>query len=164
MVTVDTRCFFILFSLFSKFVLGDDCPRPQINGAEFKFKRRPDKEIPAMTQPGATVVMTCRTGNLIGYDESVCQRNGQFEPSFGSCSSSQCKIPYLRNGHYGEHSPDDTVVTGTLIMPVCFTGYDFRGPRQRTCQSDGSWTGTEPQCNWSTEGPPPGLSKKNDYF
>ena len=44
---------------------------------------------------------------------------------------------------------------GDLVAYTCFLGYNYSsGDLQRTCQTDGSWTGTLPECVskcWVTE-------------
>ena len=48
-------------------------------------------------------------------------------------------------------NPENGAVTnntdvGTQANYTCDTGYCLYGNRYRTCQTDGSWNGTEPSC------------------
>ena len=48
-----------------------------------------------------------------------------------------------RNGQ--RLSPFSTLYTGRVTY-TCFTGYTLLGSKSITCQSDGQWSGSVPQC------------------
>ena len=48
-----------------------------------------------------------------------------------------------RNGQ--RHSPFSTLYTSRVTYS-CFTGYTLQGSKSITCQSDGQWSGSVPQC------------------
>ena len=46
----------------------------------------------------------------------------------------------------GQRSTFSTVYTSE-VRYSCFTGYTLQGSDRRTCQSNGEWSGSLPQCN-----------------
>ena len=55
----------------------------------------------------------------------------------------QCpELPPLTNGQV--IVPSRTV--GSIVTYVCLPGYTPQGDDERTCQSDGTWSGTPPIC------------------
>ena len=50
-----------------------------------------------------------------------------------------------RNGQRLAIEPFSTLYTGRVTY-ACFTGYILKGPNSITCQSDGQWSGSVPQC------------------
>ena len=65
------------------------------------------------------------------------------DPPVTTCSDltvlSNAMISY--NGGSPDNRPVDTVATYS-----CDTGYTFNGGSTRTCQSDGTWSGSDPTC------------------
>ena len=61
-----------------------------------------------------------------------------------NCSS----VPDLNNGMviYNSQGQDRTLV-GATVTYTCDTGYTLSGSRMRTCQANGTWTGSDPTCN-----------------
>ena len=70
-----------------------------------------------------------------------------------SCLDTQCVTLVLSDGL--EMSCDSTYTTGVgyegdTCSFTCNTGYKFTGSDTRTCQSDGSWSGSEATCTLGT--------------
>ncbi|XP_065906945.1 uncharacterized protein [Dysidea avara] len=96
-----------------------------------------------------TCSFTCNTGyELIGSDTRTCQSNGSWNGSDVVCRRVPC--PLLTDpsngtincslGGDGVTSYEDT------CSFTCNTGHELTGSHQRTCQSDGSWSGSPVPC------------------
>jgi len=65
-------------------------------------------------------------------------------------TDSQCpNLPVPSNGEITSCSPGSIGVgnEGDTCTFTCNTGYDLTGSDTRTCQSDGSWSGSENLCS-----------------
>ncbi|XP_065899232.1 uncharacterized protein [Dysidea avara] len=96
-----------------------------------------------------TCSVTCNTGyELTGSDTRTCQSNGSWSSSETKCSRVIC--PGLTDPNNGTItcSPGDNGVPSyeDTCSFTCNTGYELTGSDTRTCQSDGSWSGTEAMC------------------
>ena len=40
----------------------------------------------------------------------------------------------------------NSTTEGSEVIYTCDAGYELKGENTRMCQSDGTWSGTEPQC------------------
>ncbi|XP_065909622.1 uncharacterized protein [Dysidea avara] len=98
---------------------------------------------------GDTCSFTCNTGyELTGSDTRTCQSNGSWSGSNNVCQRVPCisltdpnnGMVYCSLGDDGISSFEDT------CNFTCNTGYELTGSDTRTCQSDGSWSGTESMC------------------
>ncbi|XP_072007404.1 CUB and sushi domain-containing protein 3 isoform X6 [Engystomops pustulosus] len=108
-------------------------PNAIISGEKFTF--------------GSTVHYSCpgrRT--LIGHSTRTCQLNGQWSGSSPHCSgdaSGWCGDP----GVPAHGSREGTEFrTKSTIRFSCEDGYVLHGSEDRTCLSNGSWTGRQPEC------------------
>ena len=64
-------------------------------------------------------------------------------PSIPPAATTQCpELPPLVNGQIIIPGLD----VGSVVTYTCFPGYTTQGNSQRTCQSDGTWSGTPPIC------------------
>ncbi|XP_063092103.1 CUB and sushi domain-containing protein 2 isoform X4 [Cavia porcellus] len=96
---------------------------------------------------GAVVRYSC-TGKrtLVGNATRMCGLDGHWTGSLPHCSgtsSSVCGDPGIpahgiRLG--------DSFVPGCLMRFSCEAGHVLRGSSERTCQANGSWSGTQPEC------------------
>jgi len=41
----------------------------------------------------------------------------------------------------------DQTLMGATVTYTCNTGYTLNGSSMRTCQADGTWTGSDPTCD-----------------
>nr|DBA24038.1 TPA: hypothetical protein GDO54_011744 [Pyxicephalus adspersus] len=108
-------------------------PNAIISGEKFTF--------------GSIVHYSC-TGRrtLIGHSTRTCQLNGQWSGSLPHCSgdaSGWCGDP----GVPAHGSRDGTDFrTKSILRFTCDVGYMLHGSEDRTCMSNGSWTGRQPEC------------------
>ena len=65
--------------------------------------------------------------------------------SISSNSDIDCGDPDIPK-HRQQHGTLSTVYTSE-VRYSCLTGYTLQGPDRRTCQSNGEWSGSPPQCN-----------------
>ncbi|XP_013375174.1 PREDICTED: CUB and sushi domain-containing protein 2 isoform X4 [Chinchilla lanigera] len=96
---------------------------------------------------GAVVRYSC-TGKrtLVGNATRMCGLDGHWTGSLPHCSgtsSGVCGDPGIpahgiRLG--------DSFVPGSLMRFSCEAGHVLRGSSERTCQANGSWSGTQPEC------------------
>ncbi|XP_065899237.1 uncharacterized protein [Dysidea avara] len=98
---------------------------------------------------GDTCSFTCNTGyELTGSDNRTCQSDGSWSGSEAICIRVPC--PLLTDPNNGVITcslGDDGVPSYEYTCNfTCNTGYELTGSDTRTCQSDGSWSGSETMC------------------
>uniref|UniRef100_A0A8C6YHL2 CUB and Sushi multiple domains 2 n=1 Tax=Naja naja TaxID=35670 RepID=A0A8C6YHL2_NAJNA len=97
---------------------------------------------------GAVVRYKCQEGrNLIGNSTRTCQLDGRWSGSQPHCSGSirgLCGDPGIPS-HGIRHGENELSVNSTVWFS-CEPGYTLRGSLQRMCQANGSWSGTQPEC------------------
>ncbi|XP_073535892.1 CUB and sushi domain-containing protein 3 isoform X7 [Phyllobates terribilis] len=108
-------------------------PNAIISGEKFTF--------------GSTVHYSC-TGRrtLIGHSTRTCQLNGQWSGSLPHCSgdaSGWCGDPGVPA--HGSREGTEFRTKNTMRF-TCEAGYVLHGSEERTCLSNGSWTGRQPEC------------------
>ncbi|XP_065899208.1 CUB and sushi domain-containing protein 1-like isoform X3 [Dysidea avara] len=110
-----------------------------------------------------TCSFTCNTGyELTGSDTRTCQSDRSWSGSETMCIRVPC--PLLTD-------PNNGVMTCSLVEDrvsssykdtcsfTCNTGYELTGSDTRTCQNNGSWSGTEAMC---IRVPCPSLTEPNN--
>ncbi|KAL7980566.1 hypothetical protein Chor_001720, partial [Crotalus horridus] len=118
---------------------------------------------------GAVVHYKCQEGrNLIGNSTRTCQLDGRWSGSLPHCSGSirgLCGDPGIPS-HGIRHGENELSVNSTVWFS-CEPGYTLRGSLQRICQANGSWSGTQPECeviNCGDPGVPAnGIRMGNDF-
>ncbi|XP_078013136.1 LOW QUALITY PROTEIN: CUB and sushi domain-containing protein 2 [Phascolarctos cinereus] len=83
---------------------------------------------------------------LIGNATRMCQLDGHWSGSLPHCSGSSvgiCGDPGIPP--HGIRLGDEFVI-GSLMRFSCEPGYMLRGSSERTCHVNGSWSGTQPEC------------------
>uniref|UniRef100_A0A7N4NRF0 CUB and Sushi multiple domains 2 n=1 Tax=Sarcophilus harrisii TaxID=9305 RepID=A0A7N4NRF0_SARHA len=83
---------------------------------------------------------------LIGNATRMCQLDGHWSGSLPHCSGSNvgiCGDPGIPP--HGIRLGDEFVI-GSLMRFSCEPGYVLRGSSERTCRVNGSWSGTQPEC------------------
>ena len=100
---------------------------------------------PGLTS-GSVARYACALGfSLDGCDACrTCQSDGTWSGAAPTCATVTC--PSLSAPTGGMISAP-TVVYQSTATYSCNTGHILSGGATRTCQSDGSWTGTAPSCN-----------------
>ncbi|KAM6428144.1 CUB and sushi domain-containing protein 2 isoform 3-T4 [Liasis olivaceus] len=97
---------------------------------------------------GAVVRYSCQEGrSLIGNSTRMCQLDGRWSGSLPHCSGSihgLCGDPGIPS-HGIRHGENELSVNSTVWFS-CEPGYTLRGSLQRMCQANGSWSGTQPEC------------------
>ncbi|XP_027287231.1 CUB and sushi domain-containing protein 3 isoform X2 [Cricetulus griseus] len=96
---------------------------------------------------GSTVHYSC-TGkrSLLGQASRTCQLNGHWSGSQPHCSgdtTGTCGDPGTP-GHGSRQESDFR--TKSTVRFACDPGYILYGSEERTCLSNGSWTGRQPEC------------------
>ena len=113
---------------------------------------------------GDTCSFTCNTGyELTGSDTRTCQSDGSWSGTDVICSRGKyttslqmlgifltvsCSSPTNPNNGMIKCSLGDDAVPSyeDTCSFTCNTGYQLTGSDTRTCQSDGSWSGTNGVC------------------
>uniref|UniRef100_A0A8C9RI61 C3/C5 convertase n=1 Tax=Scleropages formosus TaxID=113540 RepID=A0A8C9RI61_SCLFO len=103
----------------------------------------------AQYQVGDIVHFHCQPGYILyGATNITCLPTGKWTapPAVCDTSGSLCGNPGVPAG--GQRV-GTRFSKGHQVRYMCFKGLALRGPRLRTCLEDGSWSGTQPEC----EGP-----------
>ncbi|XP_035694916.1 sushi, von Willebrand factor type A, EGF and pentraxin domain-containing protein 1-like [Branchiostoma floridae] len=79
----------------------------------------------------------------------TCQTDNTWSSSLPTCAAVEC--PPLPPPTNGDSSGDTSYLSSVTFF--CHPGYELRGSFSRTCLSDGTWTGIQPdcvlkQCSW----------------
>ncbi len=119
-----------------------------------------------------TATYSCDRGfNLVGVNTRTCQANGGWSGTPPFCTGKYCLLLtssksdlYIANVLIGLwylftavqcpvlESPKDGQVQftstsfGAVARYRCHAGFTLEGDEERTCQADGSWSGTIPLC------------------
>ncbi|XP_028594815.2 CUB and sushi domain-containing protein 2 isoform X2 [Podarcis muralis] len=97
---------------------------------------------------GSVVRYSClERRSLIGNSTRMCQLDGRWSGSLPHCSGSLeglCGDPGIPS-HGIRHGGNELSVESTVWFS-CEPGYTLRGSLQRICQANGSWSGTQPEC------------------
>ncbi|XP_041075142.1 inactive serine protease PAMR1-like isoform X1 [Polyodon spathula] len=97
---------------------------------------------------GGQVTFRCDPGfTLIGTPMATCQLDGTWSTEPPRCvpEKKQCADPGrpLNGFHLLVFGPGDTLIA---VQFFCNSSYTLSGNVQRTCQPEGTWSGTQPQC------------------
>ncbi|KAI8510733.1 hypothetical protein Bbelb_116490 [Branchiostoma belcheri] len=121
------------------------------SGTQPTCVRKPCPELPHPTNGniteghlyGDTVTFSCNEAyELIGSENRTCQTNQSWSGVQPICSRKLCQpLMAPSNGNfYGGSSYQD------VVTYHCDAGYEISGDEKRTCQSDQTWSGTQPAC------------------
>jgi len=90
---------------------------------------------------------TCVIGYyLSGSSTRLCQADGTWSGSRPTCSIVTC--PSLTpTSPLAVNVSEYTYISNGVATYTCATGYSMTGSNQRTCQVDGTWSGSEPTCS-----------------
>lgn len=93
---------------------------------------------------GTSVTVLCDPNfTLDGATPIVCQTDGNWDNTVGVCRPD---CPGLNNQANGQVNATTAVSTGQSAFYTCDGGYSIIGDDTRTCQGDGTWSGSEPVC------------------
>ena len=94
---------------------------------------------------GSVATYSCDNGyRLSGQSMTICQADGTWSGSEPTCKIVDCgQLDDITNGQITQqiHTTYDSVTSYS-----CDNGYVLIGPNRRTCQADGTWSGSEPSC------------------
>eukprot|EP00118_Oscarella_pearsei_P002855 m.11939 g.11939 ORF g.11939 m.11939 type:complete len:2352 (+) comp23692_c0_seq4:198-7253(+) len=94
---------------------------------------------------GSTLVFTCNTGfSRQGSKSRTCQTNGAWSGQAVTCNRVYC--PSLVSITNGFMTGSNTSY-GASVTFNCKTGFKLFGSNTRTCQTDGTWSGSQPDCS-----------------
>ncbi len=94
---------------------------------------------------GSTASYGCQSGyTRSGSATRTCQANGNWSSTAPICVPVSCGG--LSSPSNGSVSTPDTNYGGTASYS-CQSGYELNGSSTRTCQSNGSWSGSAPTCD-----------------
>lgn len=97
------------------------------------------------TQYGNTAKYECNIGYLVnGSSARICQANGEWSGLEPRCIDVDCGNPSV--SVFGSVSTPNGTSYRAKSYYNCSLGYYLSGPRERTCQYDGSWSDQEPDC------------------
>ena len=90
------------------------------------------------------VMFSCNTGyDLNGTSLILCQGNGSWSDNIPTCDIVECQDQDMpENGYKFDHN----LTYGSSIQFGCENGYDLSGDSFITCEADGTWNGTIPNC------------------
>ncbi len=96
------------------------------------------------TTLGAQAQYRCSDGyDLVGAPARVCQADGTWSGLAPSCSAKDCGA--LATPTHGSVKAAATTFGATATY-ACATGYELSAPSSRSCQADGTWSGSVPTC------------------
>jgi hypothetical protein len=105
---------------------------------------------------GATANYSCQTGYVLsGAASRTCQADGTWSGTTPACTQIDCYQPAgILNGRVNA----TYTIWGSIASYTCDSGYSMTGSFTRTCQSDGTWSGTPPTCTLVDCGTAPSIS------
>jgi hypothetical protein len=105
---------------------------------------------------GATAIYSCQTGYVLsGTATRTCQADGTWSGTTPACTQIDCYQPAgILNGWVNA----TYTIWGSIASYTCNSGYSMTGAFTRTCQSDGTWSGTPPICTLVDCGTAPSIS------
>ena len=96
-------------------------------------------------RPGDRAQYSCNVNyELSGDRVRTCQDDGSWSGSSPTCTRFVCSN--LPNPNNGQVTFSSGVVVGSRATYTCNTGYFIVGESTRTCQQDGTWSGSVPTC------------------
>ncbi|CAB4013691.1 Hypothetical predicted protein [Paramuricea clavata] len=96
-------------------------------------------------QVGQTLHFSCdQCYRLRGSNTMTCQSDLEWTGRRPTCTAVQCS--WLRHPTNGRIVAYSRYCGREQTEFICFPGYQLRGTRRITCQSDGSWSAASPTC------------------
>ena len=92
----------------------------------------------------SVVRFQCKEGFRVnGQEEIRCLATAEWSHSIPKCQIVQCEDP-------GKPANSRRTLTSLIVHSMvtyeCIRGYQLVGTRKRTCQPNGQWNGTQPEC------------------
>ncbi|KAI8510762.1 hypothetical protein Bbelb_116780 [Branchiostoma belcheri] len=93
-------------------------------------------------QTWSGVQPNCNSYELIGSENRTCRADQTWSGVQPNCNKKLCQqLMAPSNGNISGNSS-----YGDVVTYHCDPGYEISGDKQRTCQSDQTWSGTQPTC------------------
>ena len=125
-----------------------DCGRvPVILKGEVKY-------INSSTFLDSQVNYTCSYGYRVsGVKTRICKDDGKWSESSPKCEEIRCvppEVPKNSSVVYSgnDRSTSESFKVGSTVQYRCAIGHIVRGESLRSCEADGSWSGTPPVCSY----------------
>lgn len=125
-----------------------DCGRvPVILKGEVKY-------VNSSTHLDSLVNYTCSYGfKVSGVRIRTCRDDGKWSDSSPKCEEIRClppEVPKNSSVVYSgnDRSTSDSFKVGSTVQYRCATGHIVRGQSLRSCEPDGSWSGSPPECKY----------------
>lgn len=104
---------------------------------------------------GNVITYQCDHGyKLMGNEQRSCLQDGRWSGGEPRCEKEakmqehgreKCRRPE-EIPHGNMNIQDSPIRVGTVATYTCRAPYKLNGPSQRSCQEDGSWSGSTPKC------------------
>jgi hypothetical protein len=120
--------------------ISTECEKPQLsdNVHFFNSAKANNKFV-----VGDTVLFECANYHLlVGSKNMTCLENRLWSASVPSCVRLSCHLPPIDNSLTEMNS----TLAGTSLNVSCLIGYELDGLMTLTCNTDGSWSSTIPNC------------------
>ena len=92
----------------------------------------------------STVSFSCITGyNLNGSSSITCEASGSWSDDIPTCTIVECQD---QEAPINGYKADYNLTYGSSIQFGCDNGYDLSVDSSITCQTNGTWSGTVPNC------------------
>ncbi|KAL4232596.1 hypothetical protein ACF0H5_007286 [Mactra antiquata] len=93
----------------------------------------------------ANAYYACNTGyTLVGSSSRRCQASGEWSSVEPVCQINDCGV--LSDPSFGDVDITAGTQYGDIATYSCDSGFELDGVIERTCQSDGTWSGVAPTC------------------
>ncbi|MCL4136015.1 UNVERIFIED_CONTAM: hypothetical protein GTU68_063100, partial [Idotea baltica] len=119
---------------------------------ELLEKRKEEKKLRIRAEDGdrsvgSTMHYKCSEGQkVVGEETRLCKQHGVWDGAEPKCEWVYCEKPSdIPNGRV--HLVNNDLIFGSVVEYFCLPKYFLRGPFNRTCTSNGTWSGINPQCN-----------------
>jgi hypothetical protein len=100
---------------------------------------------PDGTPVGAEAIYACNAGfERTGEATRTCQEDNSWSGGEPTCDRIDCGA--LGAPDNGDVDVPDGTLYEMIATYTCEAGYNMSGEATRTCQADGSWSGSEPSC------------------
>ena len=94
---------------------------------------------------GETCNFECNTGfDLSGSEQRTCQADGTWTGVPVHCTQASCGL--LPEPRHGSVVCSDGGTFGSTCRFSCETGYSLVGSKERSCEADHAWSGSQPFC------------------
>ncbi len=95
---------------------------------------------------GSSISFSCKEGYLLIGDPMItCQSNGSWTSDYPTCSLVNCGNPGVPDN--GWQNPNASYTFDSKVFYSCLNGFELNGSSMISCQANGTWSNTSPQCS-----------------